>query len=173
MAAGSFQRQPEPVSGVYPVQDARQGRLERIADFIRRDLGVEVAAVLDVRDAEARVALRGALLDCTPEKEAVLMLWMQEVETARVRRTPPKLLLVFGCLEVLVVPIETPAQRLGVLAVSLTRRAMRAIGELSSLAAELALMMEHEARKPPRAQRESVEIPTLPAPPGDLFDEVA
>jgi hypothetical protein len=72
-------------------------------------------------------------------------------------------------LEVLVVPIETPAGRLGVLAVSLTRRVLRSIGVLERITAELALELESETRRPSARS----EIPTLPAPPIDVFDEVA
>ena len=47
--------------------------------------------------------MHGALLECTGEKETVLMAWLQEVDAFTVRLTPPKLALVFGSLEILVV----------------------------------------------------------------------
>jgi hypothetical protein len=162
---------PEPVSGIFPAEPARQPRLERVLRRVRRELDVEVAAVLDLSGETAELCIDGALLELTPQKEALLMLWMQELETARVRSTPPKLLLVFGCLDVLCVPIQTPAGRWGAFAVSLTRRVLRSIGTLERIAAETALEMEASMRVV--STESTTEIPTLPAPPIDVLDDVA
>lgn len=150
-----------------------QSRLEALALRARRIVDAEVAALLDLSRDHAEVAVSGELLECTPDKEALLMLWMQEPLYPCIRQTPPKLLLVFGCLEVLLVPIETPAGRLGVLALSLTQRVLPVVKEIESFAAEIALELEAEGRRADRARRRQIEMPTDPAPPIDQLDEVA
>lgn len=150
-----------------------RGQLETLAYRARRLVDAEVGALLDLSRDHAEVAVSGELLECTPDKEALLMLWMQEPLVPCIRQTPPKLLLVFGCLEVLIVPIETPAGRLGVLALSLTQRVLPVIKEVESFAAELALELEAEGRRADHMRRRYAETPTDPAPPIDQLDEVA
>ena len=159
---GSFFFEPELASGVYA--RAPRSTLERIAESARRRVRSEVAAVLDLSSDWATVAVMGSLLECSGEKEVVLMAWLQEADTLSLRRTPPKLLLVFGCLEVLVVPIQSPARLLGVLAVSWPAEARRPMSELSSFAAELALELEAADRRSLHRAAASNETRTEPAP---------
>lgn len=159
---GSFFFEPELSSGVFA--RAPRTELEHIAESARRRVGSEVAAMLDLSGDWAKLAVQGSLLECSGDKEVVLMAWLQEADTIQLRRTPPKLLLLFGCLEVLVVPIQSPARLLGVLAVAWPTDSRRPLGELSSFAAELALELEAADRRSLHRAASRNEAATEPAP---------
>ena len=159
---GSFFFEPELASGVFA--RAPRTELEHIAESVRRRVGSEVAAVLNLSSEWAKLAVQGSLIECAGDKEVVLMAWLQEADSIALRRTPPKLLLLFGCLEVLVVPIQSPARLLGVLAVSWPTEERRPLTELSSLAAELALELEAVDRRSLRQAESRHEARTEPAP---------
>jgi hypothetical protein len=163
----------EPISGVFESDQGLERRLERVARRARDLVGAEVVAVLDLSAEYAETALAGELLECTPEKEALLISWLQEVETTAIRKTPPKLLLVFGSLDILVVPIQTPARALGAIAVSLPTSAPRTIQKLDAFAAETALDFESQDRNDARRTLRASEVPTEPAPPDPMFERVA
>jgi hypothetical protein len=167
----SFDFEPDLPSGVF-ARDPRT-RLEFLAERVRALVGAEVGAVLDLSSDVAELGVHGALLECTGEKETVLMTWLQEVEAFTVRLTPPKLALVFGSLEILVVPVRTPARLVGVLAVSLPTMARRTVSKLGALASELALTLEFDERRARRATLRVTDAPTEPAPPRHDFDRVA
>src|SRR5262249_15913072 len=132
----SFRFDSQPTSGVFGSPALRR-KLEEMAHRVRDAVGAEVVPLLDLSNQFPETALAGELLECTAEKEAVLISWLQEVDTTAIRRTPPKLLLVFGSLDILVVPIVTPARQLGSIAVSLPTSTPRTIQKLDAFAAEI------------------------------------
>jgi hypothetical protein len=167
----SFYFEPELPSGVFA--RAPRTRLEHLAERVRALVGSEVGAVLDLTSDQAELGVHGALLECSGDKETVLMAWLQELDAFTVRYTPPKLALVFGCLEILVVPMHTPARLVGVLAVSLPTQARRAVSKLGALAAELALELEIAERRACRVTVRSSDALTEPSPPNPELEQVA
>ncbi len=149
----------------------RRGPLERTADAVRQAAGSDVAVVLDLSGPVGCLAISGAPIECTPEKEALLMAWIQESDDSEMRPTPPKLLMLFGCLDILVVPIQTPATRLGAIAVSLPLESRHATRVVEAMAAEIALEMEGEDRRACRERLRASDGRTEPAPPH--FEDVA
>ncbi|MBK7583892.1 MAG: hypothetical protein IPI67_27320 [Myxococcales bacterium] len=162
MDESSFYFEPDLNSGVF--ESADPADLTAIAERVRYAAGSEVAAVLDLSGSVARLALVGSPVELSDEKEAVLMAWLQEAAGVVVRPTPPKLALAFGCHELLVVPIESPAALLGAVAVSLPTSVRRASSVLASLAAECALTLEAAERRSSHVARARSECPTEPAP---------
>lgn len=162
MDEGNFYFEPELDSGVH--SSAVLGGAASLAVRARYSLGCEVAAVLDLSSGVARLGISGSPVELSEEKEAVLMAWLQEVEALVVRATPPKLALAFGCHELLVVPIQSPAGLVGVVAVSLPCKVRRAAHTLATLAAEWALTLEAEERRSSRVVRMGSEADTTPAP---------
>jgi hypothetical protein len=163
MDDGSFFFEPELDSGVFA--SAASTGAAALAARARYAVGAEVAAVLDLSSGVARLAVAGSPLELSDEKEVVLMAWLQEVEAMVVRNTPPKLALVFGCHELLVVPIRSPGGLVGVAAVSLPCGVRRAVQVLETLAAEWALTLEAEERRSSQSALVRSEMDTTPAPP--------
>lgn len=165
MDESSFYYGPEPEldSGVFAAA-ARSGTVA-LAERARYAVGSEVGVLLDLTGGVARLGVSGSPVELTDEKQAVLMAWLQEVEAVVVRTTPPKLALAFGCHELLVLPIQSPAGLVGVAAVSLPFGVRRAVQVLEGLAAEWALTLEAEERRSSRVMRSRSEADTTPAPP--------
>jgi hypothetical protein len=168
MDENSFYFEPELDSGVFAA--ATRGGPAVLAERARFAVGADVAAVLDLSGSVAKLGVAGSPFELGDEKEAVLMAWLQEVESLVVRPTPPKLALAFGCHELLVVPIQSPAGLVGVVAVSLPCAVRRAANALDVLAAEWALTLEAAERRSSRAARMRSEADTVPAPAGDATD---
>lgn len=162
MDEGSFYFEPELDSGVFA--SAQASGLAALASRARYTLGADAAAVLDVSGREAKLAVAGSPIELSDEKEAVLMAWLQEVEAMVVRTTPPKLALVFGCHELLVSPIRSPAGPVGAVAVTLPCKVRRAPQVLEGLAAEWALTLEAAERRSTQASLVRSEADTTPAP---------
>lgn len=159
----NFFYEPELDSGVFP--SAAESGLLALAERARYTAGSEVGAVLDLSGKVAKLAVAGSPVELCEVKEAVLMAWLQEVDAMVVRPTPPKLALAFGCHELLVVPIQSPAGLVGVAAVSLPCGVRRAAQVLERLAAEWALTLEAEERRSSQVQHARAAADTTPAPP--------
>ncbi|GMV11970.1 MAG: hypothetical protein HS104_38545 [Polyangiaceae bacterium] len=164
----NFYFEPELDSGVYP--SAAESGLLALAERARYTVGSEVGAVLDLTGKVAKLAVAGSPVELGDVKEAVLMAWLQEVDAMVVRPTPPKLALAFGCHELLVVPIQSPAGLVGVAAVSLPCGVRRAAQLLERLAAEWALTLEAEERRSSQVLPARAEADTTPAPPAPELD---
>ncbi len=162
MDDGSFYFEPEVDSGVFPrlVRTEAEAR----AAHARAVALSDVAVMLDLAGREATLGVVGSPIELSDEKQAVLMAWLQEVEGRAVRPTPPKLALAFGCHELFVLPVQSPATVLGVLAVTLPCFARRAAFALETLAAEFALELEARERTALRTKFERSQADTLPAP---------
>jgi hypothetical protein len=168
MDESSFYFEPELDSGVFA--SAARGGATTLAARARHAAASDVAAVLDLSGSVAKLGISGSPFELSDEKQAVLMAWLQEVEARVVRPTPPKLALAFGCHELLVVPIQSPAGLVGVLAVSLPCGVRRAANALETLAAEWALTLEAAERRSSRVQRLRADADTQPAPALDAVD---
>mgnify|MGYP003465911149 FL=1 len=167
MDDGSFYFEPELDSGVFARQ---QGDAASLAARARYAVDCEVAAVVDLTGAVAKLGVSGSPLELSDEKQAVLMAWLQEVDSRALRPTPPRLALAFGCHELLVVPIWSPVALVGVIAVSTPAAVRRPATILEALAAEWALTLEEEERRSSRVERARSECETerAPAPESEL-----
>ncbi|MCC6667294.1 MAG: hypothetical protein IT375_26340 [Polyangiaceae bacterium] len=171
MDDGAFFFEPELDSGVFAA--ANQGDAGALAARARYAVAADVAAVVDLTGSVARLGIAGSPVELSDDKQAVLMAWMQEVETRVVRSTPPKLALAFGSHELLVIPIHSPAALVGVIAVSLPCAVRRPATVLEALAAEWALTLEAAERRSSRVARARSEAETEPAPPPEAEIEYA